>query len=195
MTERLIFHFSLSCIGEGNGNPLQCSCLENPRDGGAWWAAICGVAQSQTRLKRLSSSSKKERNPSICHNMYEAGKHYAKWNKPGTERQIPRDLTYMWNLKQIHRSKEQNHGCQGLGEREMRRYGLRYKILLMQDEYWSLTEGSPNCSFYSYFSLAQHFLNKCLWDWTELVAWLMLEYIFLCVMVEYMDTRIKALGF
>ena len=56
MTERLPFHFSLSCIGEGNGNPLQCSCLENPRDGGAWWAAVYGVAQSQTRLKRLSSS-------------------------------------------------------------------------------------------------------------------------------------------
>ena len=56
-TERLHFHFSLSCIGEGNGNPLQCSCLENPRDGGAWWVAIYGVAQSQTRLKRLSSSS------------------------------------------------------------------------------------------------------------------------------------------
>ena len=47
-TERLPFHFSLSCIGEGNGNPLQCSCLENPRDGGAWWAAIYGVAQSRT---------------------------------------------------------------------------------------------------------------------------------------------------
>ena len=44
-------HFSLSCIGEGNGNPLQCSCLENPRDGGAWWAAVYGVAQSRTRLK------------------------------------------------------------------------------------------------------------------------------------------------
>ena len=57
MTERLHFHFSLSCIGEGNGNPLQCSCLENPRDEGAWWAAIYGVAQSRTRLKRLSSSS------------------------------------------------------------------------------------------------------------------------------------------
>ena len=57
-TERLHFHFSLSCIGEGNGNPLQCSCLENPRDGGAWWVAISGVAQSRTRLKRLSSSSK-----------------------------------------------------------------------------------------------------------------------------------------
>ena len=57
MTERLHFHFSLSCIGEGNGNPLQCSCLENPRDGGAWWAAVSGVAQSQTQLKRLSSSS------------------------------------------------------------------------------------------------------------------------------------------
>ena len=56
-TERLHFHFSLSCIGEGNGNPLQCSCLENPRDRGAWWAAVYGVAQSQTRLKWLSSSS------------------------------------------------------------------------------------------------------------------------------------------
>ena len=49
-TERLHFHFSLSCIGEGNGNPLQCSCLENPRDGRAWWAAVYGVAQSHTRL-------------------------------------------------------------------------------------------------------------------------------------------------
>ena len=57
MTERLDFHFSLSCIGEGNGNPLQCSCLENPRDGGAWWADVYGVTQSQTRLKWLSSSS------------------------------------------------------------------------------------------------------------------------------------------
>ena len=57
MTERLHFHFSLSCIGEGNGNPLQSSCLENPRDGEAWWAAVSGVAQSRTRLKRLSSSS------------------------------------------------------------------------------------------------------------------------------------------
>ena len=56
-TEQLHFHFSLSCIGEGNGHPLQCSCLENPRDGGAWWAAIYGVAQSQTQLTRLSSSS------------------------------------------------------------------------------------------------------------------------------------------
>ena len=58
MTERLCFHFSLPCIGKGNGNPLQCSCLENPGDGGAWWAAVCGVAQSRTRLKRLSSSSR-----------------------------------------------------------------------------------------------------------------------------------------
>ena len=56
-TERLHFHFSLSCIGEGNGNPLQRSCLENSRDGGAWWAAVYGVAQSPTQLKRLSSSS------------------------------------------------------------------------------------------------------------------------------------------
>ena len=57
MTERLSFHFSLSYIGKGNGNPLQCSCLENPRDGGAWWAAVYGVSESRTQLKWLSSSS------------------------------------------------------------------------------------------------------------------------------------------
>ena len=56
-TKWLHFHFSLSCIEEGNGNPLQCSCLENPRDGGAWWADVCGVTQSRTRLKWLSSTS------------------------------------------------------------------------------------------------------------------------------------------
>ena len=60
-TERLHFHFSLSCIGEGNGNPLQCSCLENPSDGAAWWAAIYGASQSRTRLKPLSSSSRMAR--------------------------------------------------------------------------------------------------------------------------------------
>ena len=56
MTEQFHFHFLLSCIGGGNGNPLQCSCLENPRDGGAWWAAICGVTQSQTGLKHKLES-------------------------------------------------------------------------------------------------------------------------------------------
>ena len=56
-TEQLHFHFSLSCMGEGNGNPLQCSCLENPRDGGAWWAAVYGVAQSRIGLKQISNSS------------------------------------------------------------------------------------------------------------------------------------------
>ena len=65
MTERRHFHFSLPCIGEGNGNPLQCSCLENPRDGGAWWAAVYGVAQSRTRLNRLSSSSSMKTTP-LC---------------------------------------------------------------------------------------------------------------------------------
>ena len=58
-TERLYFHFSLSCTGEGNGNPLQCSCLENPMDGGAWWAAVSGVTQSLTQLKWLSMPSNK----------------------------------------------------------------------------------------------------------------------------------------
>ena len=56
-TEQLHFHFSLPCTGEGNGNPLQCSCLENPRDGGTWWAAIYGVARSRTRLKRLTEAA------------------------------------------------------------------------------------------------------------------------------------------
>ena len=70
MTEQLHFPFSLSCIGEGKGNPLQCSCLENPRDGGAWWAAIYGVAQSRTRLKWLSSSSSRRELliDAMCHN-------------------------------------------------------------------------------------------------------------------------------
>ena len=62
-TERLHFHVSLSCIGEGNGNPLQCSCLENPRDGGSWWAAVYGVTQTRTRLTRLSSSSSSSLDP------------------------------------------------------------------------------------------------------------------------------------
>ena len=59
-TEQLHFQFSLSCSGEGNGNPFQCSCLENPRDGRAWWAAVYGVAQSWTQLKQLSSSSRRQ---------------------------------------------------------------------------------------------------------------------------------------
>ena len=69
-TERLHFHFSLSCIGEGNGNPLQCSCLEKPRDGRAWWAAVYGVTQSRTRLKRLSSSSSFHFQSPLCYSGY-----------------------------------------------------------------------------------------------------------------------------
>ena len=65
-TERLHFHFSLSWVGEGNGNPLQCSCLENPRDGGAWWAAVYGVTQSRIRLKWLSSSSSRIQHEQLC---------------------------------------------------------------------------------------------------------------------------------
>ena len=73
-TERLHFDFSLSCIGEGNGNPLQCSCLENPRGGGAWWAAVFGFAQSQTRLKWLSSSQVSMVKRHLLHCIYSCGK-------------------------------------------------------------------------------------------------------------------------
>ena len=65
-SDTTVTSLSLSCIGEGNGNPLQCSCLENPRDGGAWWAAIYGVSQSRTRLKWLSSSSSSSLSKSLC---------------------------------------------------------------------------------------------------------------------------------
>ena len=83
MTEWLHFPFSLSCIEEGNGNPLQCSCLENPRNGGSCWAAIYGVAQSWTRLKQLSSSSS-NRYPKLRHLVLfcirEDAKIWAHWN-------------------------------------------------------------------------------------------------------------------
>ena len=69
-TEWLHFYFSLSCTGEGNGNPFQCSCLENPRDGGVWWAVAYGVAQSRTRLKRLSSSSSIHIHICVCTCVY-----------------------------------------------------------------------------------------------------------------------------
>ena len=72
-TERLHFHFSLSCIGEGNGNPLQCSCLENPRGREVWWAAVYGVAQSQTQLKQLSSSSSSSYNMAQFYGEWVAG--------------------------------------------------------------------------------------------------------------------------
>ena len=114
-TEQLHFHFSLSCIGEGNDNPLQCSCMENPRDGGDWWAAIYGVAQSWTRLKQLSSSSSKafdcmdhkklwkilqemeipDHLTCLLRNLYEGQEatfriEHGKWNGPNWERSISR---------------------------------------------------------------------------------------------------------
>ena len=85
-TERLHFHFSLSCIGEGNGNPLRCSCLENPRDGGAWWAAVYGVAQSRTRLKRLSSSSSVLRN--TCNSLKHLPSSYSFWREKSIEKNV-----------------------------------------------------------------------------------------------------------
>ena len=89
-TKRLHFHFSLSRIGEGNGNPLQCSYLKNPRDGGAWWAAVYGVAQSQTRLKWLSSSSRMGLKGIMLSEISQMGKG------------IVNGLTYMYKLKMLN---------------------------------------------------------------------------------------------
>ena len=83
-TERLHVHFLLSCIGEGNGEPLQCSCLENPRDGGAWWAAVYAVAQNRTWLKRLSSSSSSEKwSISFCISKQGCHRHQGFWASKG----------------------------------------------------------------------------------------------------------------
>ena len=90
-TERLPFHFSLSCIGEGNGNPLQSSCLENPRDGGAWWAAVYGVAQNRTRLEQLSSSSSSDRWTALAH-LQKAGKPAQNLRKTAWRKCAGRDL-------------------------------------------------------------------------------------------------------
>ena len=105
MTEQLHFHFSLSCIGEGNGNPLQCSCLENHRDGGAWWAAVYGVAQSRTLLKRLSSSSSSrdvrsfpggsgvKNPPTNATDTGDAG------SIPGSERSLEKEMATPWKVE------------------------------------------------------------------------------------------------
>ena len=89
-TKWLHFHFPLSCIGEGNGNPLQCSCLENPRDREAWWAAVYGVAQSQTRLQWLSSSSSSR----DCH---------TERSKSFREGEISRDSLYVESKKKWYK--------------------------------------------------------------------------------------------
>ena len=104
-TERLHFHFSLSCIGEGNGNPLQYSCLENPRDGGAWWAAVHWVTQSRTRLKRLSSSSsrllinfEKEQNPVINYTEKKLGDTLTGWSELMSPMRDGQKCFEMWFL-------------------------------------------------------------------------------------------------
>ena len=93
MTEQLHFHSSLSCTEEGNGNPLQCSCLENPRDGGAWWAAIYRVAQSWTRLKRLSSSSSK-----LIRSIRETWVRSLVWEDPLEKETATHSSTLAWRI-------------------------------------------------------------------------------------------------
>ena len=110
-TEWLHFHSSLSCAGEGNGSPLQCSCLENPRDGGAGWAAVYGVTQSRTRLKRLSSSSRNHQLPQ---------------NKNLGEADIPTESKDFKcsTFHQCHQPPESNH------QRRLRRNSQKTRVIL-----------------------------------------------------------------
>ena len=109
-TERLHFHFSLSCTGVGNGNPLQCSCLENPRDRGAWWAAVYGVAQSGTRLKQLSSSSMSR--PILCSTAWEylvRNLYQSSWSEKAN-----------WTLRPVLSKKTANKEGKDSGNSELR---------------------------------------------------------------------------
>ena len=123
MTERLHFHFSLSCIGEGNGNLLQCSCLENPRVRGAWWAAIYGVAQSRTRLKRLSSSSSKYTNNTrqsmICVRGGGVTEIQSKERIKSNQEQLPGRLTiWTWSCRISKTLLETGDGSHPIGGRK-----------------------------------------------------------------------------
>ena len=103
-TERLHFHFSLSCIGEGNGNPLQCSCLENPRDGEAWWAAVYGVAQSWTRLKRLKKKKESDWDYSTAKGRW-GQSHFVRCTLEGLRQAYAKTLNYA-KLANIEQEKE-----------------------------------------------------------------------------------------
>ena len=110
-TERLHFHFSLSCIGEGNGNPLQCSCLENPRDEGAWWAAVYGVAQSWTRLKWLSSSSSSSTREQGRRKIGQRARNESEKEARGYWLQISFYLSVFYQEPSWESSKNQTHLC------------------------------------------------------------------------------------
>ena len=106
LQEQLHFHFSLSCVGEGNGNPLQCSCLENPGEGGVWWAAISGVAQSWTRLKWLSSSSSSRANLKCLYILTEGLLSFTKWEWVSQIncKQDPKEIKPYWLREYFHLS-------------------------------------------------------------------------------------------
>ena len=125
-TEWLHFHFSLSCIGEGNGNPLQCSCLENPRDGGAWWAAVYGVAQSGTQLKWLSSSrSMHRRIELVVQSLSRIWLFATPWTAAS---QASLSFTISWKFPQIH-VHWVNDAVQPstVGQKEINLHGIRSK--------------------------------------------------------------------
>ena len=175
MTERLHFHFSFSRIGEGNGNPLQCSCLENPRDGGPWWAAVYRVAQSQTRLKWLSSTSIQENIEPWqgmkfwC--MLQRGRTLrtlCQENEADTRGHILHDsMQFIENVKnrQIHKDRNQICGCQGLGKEAHEEWLLTGTGPLQGDDYvpeLDRTNGCTTCE-YTENQWIVHFKRYILW--------------------------------
>ena len=146
-TDWLHFHFSLSPIGEGNGNPLHCSCLENPRDRGACWAATYGVTQSRTRLKRLSSSSKR-RNGQIIRKVQSSK------TEPGRSRNYeqPNYKHWNWSCDQKNKSPGPDHFtgefCQTFSEKLMPSLLKLFKEIAKEGKYFQTHSMKPPSPWY-----------------------------------------------
>ena len=149
--------FSLSCLGEGNGHPLQCSCLENPRDGGAWWAVVCGVAESRTRLKRLSGSSSSivviscQFSQSVVSNFvrphrWQPTRLPCPWDSPGKNTGV--GCHFLLQCKKVKSESEAAQSCQLLGTPWTAAYQAPLSMGFSRQEYWSGCHRLLHCFTY-----------------------------------------------